>query len=245
MNELNKSISDITTIDNRYRLLIINYIFKFFKSTTVLLGFSFAFIHLAFYTPHFYPARLGEFNEQKLASIIFLVGFTFLIFFILPAIAGKYILQEKLKNLGLAFPEKKLKALLLTLAALLILIPLIVLLTKQPEFQSYYSLKQPKLIEFAFINIALFPFYYFSEEFFFRGFLFLGLWNKIRWHSFWVTDLIFAYAHLGKPGFEILLSMFASVVFNILTLNTKSIYPAMITHWTMGTTMLFLVNINH
>ncbi len=118
----------------------------------------------------------------------------------------------------------------------------LVLFSKQPEFQATYALGQPSIKKLILLNTVLFPSYYFSEEFFYRGFLFLGLWRRIKWHSFWVTDFIFAFAHLGKPGLEILLSMFASVVFNILTLSTKSIYPALITHWVVGCTFILLIN---
>jgi|GEM_PF-1363232 len=228
-----------------YTPSIINYISKFFKSSLVLLGFAFLFLYLAFNTAHFFPTYLGEFDGQKIVSIIFIIIFAFLVCFILPAVASKFVLREDLKDLGLSLPENKTKASFLIVVALLLLVPLLISLTKRPEFQLYYSLKQPSLAELAFLNVFLFPCYYFSEEFFYRGFLFLGLWRRVKWHSFWITDLFFAFAHLGKPGMEILLSMFASVVFNVITLNTKSIYPAMIVHWTMGTTLIILINFHH
>ena len=89
--------------------------------------------------------------------------------------------------------------------------------------------------------MVLFPFYYIGEECFFRGFLFLGLWRRVRWHSFWITDVLFTLAHIGKPGLEILLCIPASIIFNCLTLFTRSIVPAVIVHTIMGIMLSILV----
>ena len=236
----------VTTLEKNIYTVLIRFIAsiadRFFKSSFVLLGVAFVTLDLAFKADQFFPKQLGTFDGQKITSIVFLVLFTCLVCFALPAATSKLFLREKLKDLGLIFPPNKLKALLLILAALLLLLPFIFILAKRPEFQRHYSLAQPNLTELIFLNVFLFPLYYFTEEFFYRGYLFLGLWKRLKWHSFWITDIFFAFAHLGKPGYEILLSMFASVVFNVITLSSRSILPAMITHWIMGTTLIILVN---
>ena len=91
------------------------------------------------------------------------------------------------------------------------------------------------------VQCIFLPLYYFSEEFFFRGFLFLLLWKKVRWHSFWITDILFAAAHILKPGLEILLCIPASVIFNVLTLYSRSIVPALMVHLIVGMSLNFFV----
>jgi membrane protease YdiL (CAAX protease family) len=223
--------------------LVQHGIIRIMRSAPILMLFSFAILFVAFAIPDFYPSAWGHYDGSELYSNIFLVASSFLLCFVFPALIAKFLFKEKLATLGLIFPQQKIVASMLTVLALLILLPCIYWLTKQHEFQTFYSLKDPRYAVIAFMNVVLFPIYYFAEEFFYRGFLFLGLWKRVRWHSFWVTDLFFAFAHLGKPGLEILLSMFASVIFNVLTLSTRSILPAFITHFIMGITMLGVVNL--
>jgi membrane protease YdiL (CAAX protease family) len=64
----------------------------------------------------------------------------------------------------------------------------------------------------------------------------------VKWHSFWITDVLFTFSHLGKPGMEILLCIPASVVFNCLTLGTRSFFPAAVVHFVLGTVLFLVVN---
>jgi len=73
---------------------------------------------------------------------------------------------------------------------LAILLPWIIFFAHQTEFKGY-SFGTPTLPKYILILGVLFPLYYIGEEFFFRGFLFLGLWKRVGWHSFWITDIIF------------------------------------------------------
>jgi membrane protease YdiL (CAAX protease family) len=154
---------------------------------------------------------------------------------------AKVIFREKLSNLGMRMPQGKAKTVLLVILALAVLTPSIYLLSKLPDFKSYYSLKHPSLLRMS-LMITLLPLYYFAEEFFFRGFLFLGLWHRIGWHSFWITEIIFTLSHLHKPVIEILLCIPASVIFNCLSVYTRSFYPALMVHSSIGIFCLLVVN---
>jgi membrane protease YdiL (CAAX protease family) len=213
------------------------HIFKAANSMLVLLVFSTAMIYFAMLAPYIYGKFFGNFDASQTPTFVFFIVYSLLCFFVIPAAAYKFILKKNLRDIGLRLPSGKAKTFFLILIALLILVPSIYGLTKQAGFRHYYTLAHPtigKLVEMA----IFFPIYYFGEEFFFRGFLFLSLWQKVRWHS----EIFFTLSHIGKPGLEILLCIPASVVFNCLTLYTKSFYPAIIVHSCIGIFALYIIN---
>lgn len=218
------------------------YLLQFIHSTPVLIGFSFLFFFQQDQVVKVYSHHIGYFDPHQVSIFAFMALYTLVWFLLFPAITNKWVFKETIKEMGLALPERKYWTLFLIAIALLILIPWITYFSQTPPFQGYslFNLSLPKFL----LMMCLFPVYYMGEEFFFRGFLFLGLWKRVGWHSFWITDIIFTLLHIGKPGLEILLCIPASIVFNALTLLTRSIYPAVLVHSTMGIVMSILVTFN-
>jgi membrane protease YdiL (CAAX protease family) len=216
------------------------FIIRIFQSTLVLLCAITVILYFQMHAASYYTQYIGP--VHKSVTLLFLYcSYSFVLFFILPALYNYFIYGRDLKSIGLCVPDINLKNIALTLAGLLIIVPFAFIFSKYHTFQNYnYGHITP--LKFYFMQVVLVPFYYFAEEFFFRGFLFITLWRKIRWHSFWLTDIIFTLAHFGKPGMEILLCIPASVVFNILTLQTRSIFPGMLVHGTMGIMLNVLIN---
>jgi membrane protease YdiL (CAAX protease family) len=173
-----------------------------------MIAFSFITIWFLFDAPHIYSVLFRYHQEQNFRSIYFLfffIGYSCSLFFVIPALISQFIYQEKLKELGLIMPHNKTKAIILMIVAELILIPAILFIGKQQSVQTYYSFinnSSTALISAQFVGYI---FYYFCEEFFFRGFLFLRLWRKIGWHAFWIVDILFVFCHLFKPLWEIAL----------------------------------------
>lgn len=216
---------------------------KFFDSTTILIAFSVLYFIMQFNVSTVYAKYFGVYDPREIPIFAFFVFYTLFWFLLLPALTNKIFFGENVKEMGLVLPANKKLTLILIIVALLILIPWILYFTQMPQFHGY-SLANLSLPKFIFMLGVLFPGYYLGEEFFFRGFLFLGLWKRIGWHSFWLTDVIFTVLHLGKPGLEILLCIPASIVFNALTLFTRSIYPAVLVHSTLGMVMSVFVTYN-
>lgn len=218
--------------------------FRFLKSTPIFFIFSIFTLYWQMRTPAYFIHSFNLTDPSQLSLLIVIQVFSSFIFFcIVPAFVSRFFYTVKLKDLGLKFPAKNLKTLFATIFAFLLLVPTIYYLTKLPSVKSFYTLHQINIIEIVTIAI-FFPFYYFSEEFYFRGFLFLSLWERVGIHSFWITDIVFTLAHIGKPGMEILLCIPASVVFNCLTLYTKSIFPAIFVHSSMGVLCIVWSNYN-
>ncbi len=214
---------------------------KVFQSAPVLIIFSMIFILFEFNATNFYFLQFHHlFTAREIFPFSFLVIYSLFFLFLLPLFMGHYLSQQNLKALGLSFPKNRIKVLILVFLALLLLIPVVFFSAQYKSVQNFYSLKHSSPYFLLFLFFAMPP-YYFAEEFFFRGFLFLGLWRKLGWHSYWVTEIIFTWAHLGKPPLELLLSFPAGMVLNYLTVETDSIYPAMVVHFILGIVLSIVV----
>lgn len=216
-----------------------HYLPQLVKTTPILLVFSIFILYIQMRLPLYFH-DISNLNQVFLLALLHVIT-SFIFFFTVPAVASTFIFKLSLKELGVCFPTEKIRSLFFTLIAFLLLVPTFYLMTTYPSIRIFYTLPSQNILEVSGM-LLLFPLYYFGEEFFFRGFLFLSLWKKIGWHSFWVTDIIFTLSHLGKPGMEILLCIPASVIFNLLTLYTRSIYPAIFVHSSMGVLCILWVN---
>ena len=205
-----------------------------------------AFItYQAMLIPYYYRLFfLASFNALHLSSFLFLDAFSWLLFLITPMIIAKSLWQIPIARFGLHLPTNKFRALALTLIAFLLIVPITFSLSHFTQIKQYYGASHIPLYYFLFTQLVFFPLYYLAEEFFFRGFLFLTLFEKIGWHSYWVSDLFFTLAHAGKPPIEILLSIPVSVMLNFLTLKTKSIFSSWVIHLTIGALLFTLINWN-
>ncbi|MHB1947389.1 MAG: CPBP family glutamic-type intramembrane protease [Gammaproteobacteria bacterium] len=197
--------------------LINDSLSRFINSVPLLLGLACLCYFCEVQAPVIYKNYVGVYNPREPHILAYFCFYTLLCFWALPALANKLVYKESLKDLGFVFPEKKLRAVFLIFIGLAILLPYIIFFAYQTEFKSY-SLGTPSVPKFIFMVGVLFPIHYVGEEFFFRGFLFLGLWKRVGWHSFWITDIIFTLSHIGKPIPEVLLCIPASVVFNFINL---------------------------
>jgi membrane protease YdiL (CAAX protease family) len=217
-----------------------NLISRFFNSAFFIIVYAFIIIYLQSQMSSIYTKYIGVFDVQTIPTLVFFAAYTIVCFFILPVVASQICLTESLQQLGLTFPKDKKLAVLLIFVSLLFLLPYIIHFSSMQEF-SGYSLSKLGFFKFLAIICTFFPIYYIAEEFFFRGFLFIALWDRVGWHSFWITDIIFTLSHLGKPFLEVLLCIPASIILNAITLSSRSIVPAIVVHATLGIVLSVLV----
>lgn len=216
---------------------------RFLQSSGLLIIITLFLLLFEFSIPALFFKLSGKIYEsQNFFHLIFFISASFVFLFLIPIILNKFIYRKTLSSIGLTMPLKKNETFIFILVAFAILIPTIVFLTQQHQALSYYSFHKQSVGKLIFVIVTIFPLYYFFEEFFFRGFLLFNLWGKIRWHSLWVTDIIFTLAHLTKPLMEILIALPAGIILAFLTLRTKSIYPSVVVHYTLGTLLILIVN---
>lgn len=228
-----------TSVDRFSRLTLVR---RILHSSPVVLIFATIMLFYAACVAIYYQKFFGTYDKTSLQAMAFLDAYNLVVFFIVPLLACYALFGEPASAVGLRAPVDSRQAIRLMLLAYIVVVPITLYCTQQAQFKSYYAVHNMGVGYFIFIQLLMLPLFYFSEEFFFRGFLFLTLWRKIGWHSFWITDIFFTLAHLGKPGYEIMLSIPASVLLNYLTLKTKSIYPALFVHSTIGIVMNTAVN---
>lgn len=219
-----------------------NYVARASKSVPALIILSIILIFFVFNVGTVFSSQFGRvYDARQPLTLCFMVAYSSLFLLAAPLTLCKFISRQTPKDLGLERPENNKIAWLLILVSLIPLIPVVSYCASYKQVQFFYSLKNLSPVQFTLIFLFVLPPYYIAEEFFFRGFLFMGLWKKLGWHSYWITELIFTWAHLGKPPIEILVAFPVGIVLNFLTLRTKSIYPAVIVHYTMGAVMNVLV----
>jgi membrane protease YdiL (CAAX protease family) len=192
-------------------------------------------------TPHLYTDYIGAFDSKSMSGFAYIILYSFLIMLLLPYLFSRIVLNANTRDTGWLIPAFNFKNVGLTILALLLMLPFSYLFSKQPQLKIYYSLNNLSIAAFLFVTIFLQPLYYLIEEYFFRGFMFLTIWRYVGWHSFWITDIVFVYAHISKPVPELLLSIPGSVILNYLTLKTKSFLPAVLVHTLLGGLLNILI----
>jgi hypothetical protein len=122
---------------------------------------------------------------------------------------------------------------------LLLLVPVIVLASTQPDFLRVY----PKVKNIAFLNghahlvwpwRLLYEFYYgldfLSIELFFRGLLVIGLARYAGATAILPMAVFYCTIHFGKPLGECITSFFGGLILGVLAMRTRSILGGLMVH---------------
>ena len=202
------------------------------KNPVLVLVFSVFLAFIASY-PAFWLVN-SEYIEKNSLSFLYIADLSaLLIMFILPLGIITYIYKENMREFGLRYPENPKLATKMSLLVVLVLLPIIYWLSKTSSFDKYYSIEQGFGSYFLLATLGS-AVYFIGEEFLFRGFLFFGLWEKLKFHSFWIINIIFAIIHIGKPALEVLFAFVAGLMFTYLSYRTKSFIPAVIVHFVIA-----------
>lgn len=79
-------------------------------------------------------------------------------------------------------------------------------------------------------------------EFFFRGFMLFGFQKDFMRRSVLISTIPFTLMHYGKPEVEMASAMIAGLVLCFIALRSKSIWPGVILHWLIASTMDFMAS---
>jgi len=214
---------------------------KLFKSSVGIILLTVFFVFLSSFYLFFYK-NPNHSEWDWFFPLAVVVGAT-LGMLVLPLIFIKYGLKENFTDFGFRFPEHKTKALVFAALAIIFLTPALVYFSTLTPFKDFYLLGEKARSGGYFLIVTIFSLiYYSSEEFLFRGFLFWGLWRKLKYHSFWLNGLIFAFFHLTKPPLEILFAFFVSFIFCFLSLKFRSFVPSALAHFGIALALNFLIN---
>lgn len=146
-----------------------------------------------------------------------------------------FVFRERPSEYGFRLGNWKV-GLVLTLAAILLMTPVIWILSSPGSgMQKYYAPLgggMPILI-YTFLEL-------FGWEFLFRGWILFGYERKFGAEALWLQAVPFAIAHFGKPEIETLSTIFGGFAFGWIAWRTRSfLYPFLI-HWYILTLTMYL-----
>lgn len=122
---------------------------------------------------------------------------------------------------------------------LLIMLPVLVFASTMPGFQAQYPMYE-KTAASAHWNIPewttviiyelAYALNFVGVEFFYRGFLVLGMMHLLGRSSVLVMSVLYCFLHFGKPMPEAISSVFGGYILGVISMETKSIWGGVIVH---------------
>ena len=150
----------------------------------------------------------------------------------------KFFEIENKNTYGLCTKEVNLRPYFILL---LLMIPLLTWASFQPDFlESYPRLSHKYVTENYWQWFAIFEPLYLGEfitlEWFFRGFLVVGMVQLIGHRAVLPMAVLYCVFHFGKPMGEAISSLFGGYILGIIAYNTRSVWGGIIVH--MGIALL-------
>lgn len=167
----------------------------------------------------------------------------FVLLMAIPLLLSRLFEGWKATDLGLrvrgAGPE-----LLVAVAMWAVFIPVVWYFSGTPSFQKMYP--RLRAAETDAEIFVLYQAYYLLKwtawEFFFRGFMLFGFQRSMGSGAVLISTIPFALMHVGKPEMEMIASLAAGFILCLLALRSKSIWPGVILHSMVATTMDFFAS---
>lgn len=170
-------------------------------------------------------------------------GFNVVMLLIVPLLVIRFVFKERLADYGFQIGDARLWGKYLGLF-LLVFIPCALIASRLPEFANYYpryhyARENPLLL----IPSSLGWLAYFAAwEFFFRGFMTMGLGKRLGAIAIFIQMVPFTMAHFPKPELESLAAIIAGIALGLMAWRSKSFVGPWLLHWFAATTMdLFVV----
>lgn len=183
--------------------------------------------------PSLYQPRFVALVELSLWVAVRLVGF-----FVLPALAIRVLLRERVVDHGLRLHQLAAHWRAYALSFALVL-PCIALAASRPEFASYYPFY--KHASESWLELAtwelLYALHFVALEFFFRGFWLTACRRSFGSHAVFVAVAPYCMIHFTKPLLEVLAAIPAGIVLGLLAMRARSIWGGAALHIAVAYTM--------
>ncbi len=195
-----------------------------------------------------YYANTEFFNRQfpalaqehfGLYSQLWWAFWTIVIYVPIPMLIIYFVFREKPKDYGFFFRVKG-KHLALYIGMYLVVLPFVIYASTRTDFQSVYPFYrgayQASMAEFLTWEIS-YLLQFVALEFFFRGFLVIGLERYFGRLSVWVAVIPYGMIHFHKPVLEAAGAIIAGLVLGEVSRRTRSILGGVIAHGGVALTM--------
>ena len=196
-----------------------------------------------FYAQHFATWRpLSAHATVNAAAYRF--GTCFLVFGLVPALVVTQVFRQSLADYGLTFGRWRRALIWIGIS-----VPLFVALgyfgAGDPEYQRAYPINRhadASAWAFAFHATSYFIFYM-GWEFFFRGFVLLGLAKPLGVaNAIIIQATLSAMLHIGDPASEAFGCFFVGLAWGVAVYRTRTLLPALIGHATLGLSLDFFLS---
>lgn len=181
----------------------------------------------------FIPPQYSLFGWHALNFVMLFVG---------PVLLIRLAFRERVREFGLARGEVRVwgRWLLILLAVML---PLLAIASRLPDFHAFYPRYGPARDNAWLLlpSMAGWLVYFLAWEFFFRGFLLLGLGRRLGSIAIFIQMVPFVMAHFPKLELESLSAIVAGVVLGVMAWRGKSCLGPWLLHWLVATAMDCLV----
>lgn len=183
---------------------------------------------------------LREDADSELWHLVYWASSLIVFYVVIPVIVIKFFLREKLADYGL-----KIKGMFYgwkAYAAMAsFILPVVFLISFSPEFTftyPFYRFEDPEKLFPQFIIWEVFYILqFFALEFFFRGFMVLGLKPHLKGYSILVMTIPYCMIHFAKPLPECIGSIFAGLILGAMSYRTGSIWLGAALHVAVALSM--------
>ena len=181
--------------------------------------------------------------DAELWQLVYWASFSFLCYVAVPLLVIVPVFRERPADYGL-----KLKGMFFGWRAYLFMasfiLPVVVLVSFSPEFVNTYPFYRfrtaDKLFPQFFIWEVFYILQFFSLEFFFRGFMVLGLKPYLKGYSILAMTIPYCMIHFSKPLPECIGSIFAGLILGAMSYRTGSVWLGAALHIAVALSMDFL-----
>jgi len=177
--------------------------------------------------------------HQGLYAHLWWASLTIVLYLPLPMLLVTLVFRHRLRDYGLTLALKK-QNLALYGAMLLIMAPIVFYVSTRTDFLSIYPFyRGAPLAPLGAVLAweAAYGLQFVALEFFFRGFLVLGLERYIGRYAVWVAVVPYCMIHYHKPPLEAFAAIVAGIVLGEVARRTRSILGGVLVHLSVALSM--------
>lgn len=179
-------------------------------------------------------------QHYRLHRLAFWVGILNFFYFVIPWLVIRFVFRQRLADYGLkmrgAFKDYHLYVIMLA-----VMLPLVWFFSGTASFQARYPFYEISRGENLWPEFWIWELLYFSQfftlEFFFRGFMVLGLRRRFGYYAVVVMTIPYCMIHFGKPMPETIGAIIAGVVLGTLSMKSRSVLLGVLIHYSIAITM--------